>query len=71
MGSQSVDSVYDWFDAGITALLNQVLEEKRTGKYLFLCSDSWQNCIVFYETAEWARRFNETIGTNEFQALSK
>ncbi len=69
--SYDAKAYYDWFDVGIIALLNQVLEEMQTGKYLYLCSDSWQNCVVFYETAEWARRFNETIGTNEFQALSK
>jgi hypothetical protein len=62
---------YDWFDTKVFSFINQVIAEQKTGKYLFVCSDGWQNCVVFYETEEWAQRFNETIGTNEFQVLSK
>lgn len=51
----------DWFDTEIFAFLNQVIAEQKTGKYLFICGDGYQNCIVFYETEEWLRRFNEKM----------
>lgn len=53
---------YDWFDAGMLAYMNQVIEEQHTGKYLYAASDGWQNCILFYQTEEWSERFGELLG---------
>lgn len=53
---------YDWFDTGMLAYVNQVIRECGTGKCLYVTSDGWQNCILFYQTGEWARRFQELFG---------
>lgn len=53
---------YDWFDTGMLAYANQVIRECGTGKCLYVTSDGWQNCILFYQTGEWARHFQELFG---------
>lgn len=54
--------VDDWFDPGMLTYINQVIKEYNTGKCLYVASDGWQNCILFYQTEEWARRFQESLG---------
>lgn len=49
---------YDWFDTEILSALNCILEEEQPEKALYAGSDGWQNCILFYDTEEWAERFN-------------
>lgn len=53
---------YDWFDTGMITYMNQVIKEGNTGKYLYVTSDGWQNCILFYQTEEWAQHFQELLG---------
>lgn len=48
---------YDWFDTGILTFMEKVIEEQNTGSHLFVTSDGYQECIVFYRTKEWAQQF--------------
>lgn len=52
---------YDWFDTEILSYLNAILEEEQSENALYAGSDGLQNCIVFYNTEEWARQFNERM----------
>lgn len=53
---------YDWFDAGMLSYINQVIEEQNTGRSLYVTSDGGQECIVFYQTREWAEQFRQLLG---------
>ena len=53
---------YDWFDAGIFDYMNEVLAEAGNPKRLYFMSDGYQECIVFYCTEFWARRFERKTG---------
>lgn len=53
---------YDWFDPKILSFLNQVINQQNTGKSLYITSDGFQNCIVFYLTKEWAEKFQDLLG---------
>lgn len=52
---------YDWFDTRILSHLNTILENEQLKKALYTGSDGWQNCIVFYNTDEWAKQFNKKM----------
>lgn len=49
---------YDWFDINIISCINKIIEENGLNKYLYTTSDGWQNCIVFYNTDEWTKKYN-------------
>lgn len=49
----------DWFDTKIINYVNQILKEQNSDKYLLATSDGFQNCILFYNTEEWAKKYNE------------
>lgn len=53
---------HDWFDVGMLAFMNRVIEEQNTGSHLYVTSDGYQDCIVLYRTEEWAERFREMFG---------
>ncbi len=53
---------YDWFDPRMLIFMNQVIRQQNTGKSLYITSDGYQNCIIFYQTEEWARKFQELLG---------
>lgn len=53
---------YDWFDARMLAFMNQVIAEQDTGRSLYVTSDGYQECIVFYRTEEWAEQFRREFG---------
>lgn len=53
---------YDWFDTEMITYMKSVIEEQGTGKHLWVTSDGYQNCIVFYETEEWANKFSSYTG---------
>lgn len=57
-------SYYDWFDVGMLTFMNKVISEQNTGKSLYVTSDGYQECIVFYQTKDWAARFNKSLGLN-------
>ena len=57
-------SYYDWFDVGMLTYMNKVISEQDTGKNLYVTSDGYQECIVFYQTKDWATRFNKSLGLN-------
>ena len=50
---------YDWFDAGILIFLNQVIGQQDTDRRLYVTTDGYQCCILFYQNEEWAQRFRE------------
>jgi len=52
----------DWFDTNFFTFINQVLSTEKNSKKLFFLSDGYQDCIVFYNTEEWARQFTEKTG---------
>lgn len=52
---------YDWFDGGIISYVNQILQEQNSDKFLYVTGDGWQNCIVFYNTEEWAKKYNQAF----------
>ena len=47
----------DWFDTGILTFMEKVIKEQNTGSHLYVTSDGYQECIVFYRTKEWAQQF--------------
>ncbi len=53
---------HDWFDTGMLTFMNKVLKEQDTGSYLYVTSDGFQECIVFYCTQEWAEQFHSLLG---------
>ena len=53
---------HDWFDVGILDYMNEVLAEAGNPKRLYFMSDGYQECIVFYCTEFWARRFEKKTG---------
>lgn len=55
---------YDWFDVEMLAFMNKVISEQGTDKNLYITSDGYQECIVFYQTKDWASRFNKSLGLN-------
>ncbi len=55
------ESNYDWFDMKVISFINQILDTNGINKHLYITSDGWQNCIVFYNTEEWAKKFNDTF----------
>ncbi|MDE7260413.1 MAG: hypothetical protein K2N77_14410, partial [Lachnospiraceae bacterium] len=52
----------DWFDVKMLTFMNKVISEQDTGKNLYVTSDGYQECIVFYQTKDWAKRFNKSLG---------
>lgn len=52
----------DWFDVKMLTFMNKVISEQNTGKNLYVTSDSYQECIVFYQTKDWVKRFNKSFG---------
>lgn len=50
---------YDWFDINIISCINKIIKESGLNKFLYITSDGWQNCIVFYNTDGWAKKYNE------------
>lgn len=55
-------SYHDWFDVGMLTFMNDVISEQNNGKHLYVTSDGYQECIVFYQTEFWAARFKKTMG---------
>jgi hypothetical protein len=52
----------DWFDSGMIAYMNEVLKKQNNGKQLWVTSDGYQACILFYNTKEWADNYAECMG---------
>ncbi len=52
----------DWFDMNVAFALNEIIIENGNGKRLFFTSDGYQECIVFYRDAEWAKSFERETG---------
>lgn len=52
---------YDWFDVNIINFINEILENNNSNKYLYVTSDLGQNCILFYNTEDWANEFNNAF----------
>ena len=53
---------YHCVHAGIFDYMNEVLAEAGNPKRLYFMSDGYQECIVFYCTEFWARRFERKTG---------
>ena len=51
----------DWFDMEMIGYINKILQENNCKKFLYVSSDGWQNCILFYNTEEWAEKFNSNF----------
>lgn len=58
---------HDWFDCHMVSFMNQILREQNIEKSLFMASDGWQNCILFYNTEQWAKRLKETTDILQLQ----
>lgn len=59
---QYAASVYnDWFDVGMLTFMNDVISEQDTGKNLYVTSDGYQECIVFYQTKEWSKSYRSSL----------
>ncbi|MBD5156779.1 MAG: hypothetical protein HDT13_04000 [Butyrivibrio sp.] len=50
---------YDWFDVTIIGYLNEIVRNRNQDKSFYITGDGWQNCIVFYNTDEWADKYNK------------
>lgn len=53
---------HDWFDAEILDYMNGVFADMGNPKRLYFMSDGYQECIVFYCTEFWAKRFEKKTG---------
>lgn len=53
---------YDWFDTDVIYFINAVLQKEGYDKKLWAASDGYQNCILFYNTEEWAERYSKIMG---------
>ncbi|MBD5485898.1 MAG: hypothetical protein HDR18_10370 [Lachnospiraceae bacterium] len=52
----------DWFDVKMLSFMSKVISEQNTDKNLYVTSDGYQECIVFYQTKDWVKRFNKSLG---------
>lgn len=52
----------DWFDVKMLTFMSKVISEQNTGKNLYVTSDGYQECIVFYQTEFWAARYKKLMG---------
>lgn len=55
-------AMHDWFDERMLEFMNQVLGKEKNPKRLYFMSDGYQECIVFYCTQFWAKRFEKATG---------
>ena len=62
---------YDWFDVGILDYMNEVLADMGNPKRLYFMSDGYQECIIFYCTQFWARRFEKKTGCRLYSNTKK
>ena len=58
---------YDWFDMRFIHEMNQILQEYNVAKSLYVTSDSWQNCILFYNTELWAKRYQKAFPESKLE----
>ncbi len=59
----------DWFDSEMLTFMGKVVSDQHTGKNLYVTSDGYQECIIFYQTQEWADRFTNAFHNIEFSRL--
>lgn len=52
----------DWFDMGAVAFVNEVLAAEGLDKRLWCTSDGYQECILFYNTPQWAESYAQKMG---------
>lgn len=52
----------DWFDLRVIGQLNDIIKEYGNGKQLFVTTDGYQECIIFYRDSQWAKGFQEETG---------
>lgn len=52
----------DWMDCTIIDFMNNVFETEGNSKRLWCTGDGWQGYILFYNTEEWAKEFQEATG---------
>lgn len=62
---------HDWFDVGILDYMNEVLADTGNPKRLYFMSDGYQECIIFYCTEFWARRFEKKTGCRLYSDTKK
>lgn len=60
----------DWFDLRVIGQLNDIIKEYGNGKQLFVTTDGYQGCIIFYRDSQWAKGFQEETGL-EFEEEQK
>ncbi len=53
---------HDWFDMEILNYMNEVLADTGKPQRLYFMSDGYQECIIFYCTEFWAKRFEKKTG---------
>uniref|UniRef100_UPI00286F6545 hypothetical protein n=1 Tax=Anaerosporobacter sp. TaxID=1872529 RepID=UPI00286F6545 len=52
----------DCFDTGIIDYLNEIIKERDTEKQFWVTSDGYQTYLIFFNTKEWAEKFEEYMG---------
>lgn len=52
----------DWFDLAAARQLSKIVKEAGGEKQLYFVGDGYQNCIVFYRDAQWAKEFQQKTG---------
>lgn len=57
-----VKTNHDWFDTAVFEYIGKLVRESETGKSLYITTDAWGTCILFYETEEWSGQFNKGFG---------
>lgn len=56
------EAYYDWMDMRVVDFMNGVLETEQAEKRLWVSSDGYQGCIIFFNTKEWAKEFRRIMG---------
>ncbi len=57
-----MEMYYDWIDAGVLGILNQLLEQEGSQESFYATGDNGQGAIVFFCTQEWAKQFTRKTG---------
>lgn len=57
-----MEMYYDWIDAGVLGILNQLLEQEGSQESFYATGDNGQGAIIFFCTQEWAKQFTRKTG---------
>lgn len=57
-----VETQNDWFDFAAISKMNEVFAREGLENRLWYTTDGYQECILFYDTPQWAEKFSKHMG---------